>query len=353
MSDVLNSFGVQADALVPQRNATRKRVDENVAHIDGDFMCYQIAADTRDELDGIRPLRTLEYKQAQIEDKALELMERAGCGRFVLHVTPGASTKGGRAAQAVQKEYQAARLGKEKPGHLDAIRGSMGIGKFRFGEGMVHLDQEADDGLAQAGSHAPGKNIILSADKDLRMAPGMHMDLNTDEMIWVEPGDFGTIWIDDTKSSKKCVGYGPKFFWAQCLMGDTVDNIQGLPAMSGWDVQRLKDPELHGQNVRIMGLPDMQKSVTDRIQAAWNKTKPCGQVGAYNALADVKSNKEAFEVVRDLFTNVATKSGYQFKHWQTSADVTPTQALLGDMRCLWMRLSKDPDDVVAWLKRSV
>ena len=349
----LNDFGVQGSDLAPQAKPRPPRVNNRVAHIDADFLSYQIAADTRDEMDGIRPMRTLDFKLGQIEDIAQELMERAGASSYVLHVTPGGSTKGGRAQQAVQKEYQAQRAGRDKPEHLDVIRTAIGTGQWRFGKGMVHLDQEADDGMAQAGANDLVNAVVCSKDKDLRMSPGWKMDMDTDELIFVDPADFGNIWIDDTKSSKKLVGYGPKFFWAQCLMGDTVDNIQGLPVISGYDLQRMKDPELLAQNEKLYLSLDTKSPSWQRIEAAWTKTKSCGPVAAFDFLNPCTTNKEAFDLVRSMFNNAAQKSRHQFRHWKTGAEVTPTQALLGDMRLLWMRLTKDPDDVLRWLKQYV
>jgi len=99
----LAQFGVTGASLSPQAKVGRPRVATKIAHIDGDFISYQIAADTKDETEGRRPLRTLEYKMAQIQDIAMEIMERAGAGKFVLHITPSGSTKGGRADQVVRR----------------------------------------------------------------------------------------------------------------------------------------------------------------------------------------------------------------------------------------------------------
>lgn len=355
MSDILASFGVQGDTLAPQRKVYRPRVAEKVAHIDADFISYQIAADTRDEMDGIRPMRTLQYKIGQIEDIAQEIMERAGCGKYVLHITPGASTKGGRDAQAVQKEYQATRKGKDKPEHLDIIRGTIGEFKGKWGYGLPHLDQEADDGMAQAGNDSDN-NVICSMDKDLRMAPGWHMDMNTDELIYQPRGDFGWIDLDDTKSTKKVVGYGPKFFWAQCLMGDPVDNVQGIPVVSGYSHERHKSFEIHQQNNMLFAEGsdfDRNSATGKRLWAAWVKSKSCGPVSTYEYLKDVDNNKDAWTLVTSMFKEAASYSGHKFVHWKTGLPVTPMQALGGDMRLLWMRLSKDPDDVLRWLKQFV
>lgn len=350
MNDVLAQFGVAADAVAPAFKTVRQKVASRTLHIDGDFIAYQIAADTRDELDGIRPRRDLQYKLGQIDDIGTELMEKAGAGRYVFHVTPGGSTKGGRPDQVVQKEYQANRLGRDKPEHLDAIRAAIGGGiELRYGSGLPHLDQEADDGLTQAALLGPD-HIILSRDKDLRMASGLHFDADTEEIIEVD--GFGSIYIDDSKSSKKLVGYGTKFFWAQCLMGDTADNIAGLPLMSGKDSQRgNKD---YAGDCKIMdGTWEVPEVMRNKVKAKWSKTKAVGPVAAFKLLDGCHSDKECYQRVKECFENVAAINGYQFTHWKTGAAVTPTQALFGDMQALWMRRNKDPMDVLAWLKSQI
>jgi hypothetical protein len=353
----LAQFGVTGANLSPQAKVGRPRVATKIAHIDGDFISYQIAADTKDETEGRRPLRTLEYKMEQIQDIAMEIMERAGAGKFVLHITPSGSTKGGRADQVVQKEYQANRADREKPEHLDQVRYAIGSGAWQYGHGMVHLIREADDGMTMAAVNDIDNVIICSKDKDLRMAPGWHMDMDTDELVFVRPDEFGTIWLDDTKSSKKLVGWGPKFFWAQCLMGDTVDNIAGLPVMAGCDVERINKPELYRQNVQLKRAlkDDPAQPTIQRINSQWAKQGKVGAVAAFNVLKDIDNNKDAFNEVRTLFQNVEDvgHGGYVFRHWKTNQQVTPTNALLGDMLALWMRHTDDPKDVIRWLKQFV
>ena len=358
MSDVLAQFGVAGDNLVTQGRKIRQRDNKKVAHIDGDFIAYQIAADTRDEKDGIRPMRSLEYKLAQIEDVATEIMERAGCGRYVLHVTPSGSTKGNRPQQAIQKEYQANRLGRDKPEHLDVIRAAIAEARdHKFGKGLAHLDQEADDGIVQANIADLDNAVLCSRDKDLRMSPGWHMDMDTDELIFIEPDDFGFIDIEEKISesgkskTKKLVGYGPKFFWAQCLMGDTADNIAGLPIVSGYSKARLRDGDAFIKDVQsVKEGTDTQKN---RIKAKWVKSKTCGAVGAFDLLYDLDNNKDAYNRVKDLFIEANKFGGHEYKHWKTGNVVTPTQALLGDMQLLWMRHTRDQNDVIRWLKTFV
>ena len=118
--------------------------------------------------------------------------------------------------------------------------------------------------------------------------------------------------------SKKLRGWGTKFFWAQLLMGDMADNIRGLPFV-------VKGPTL----------------------------KTIGLVGAFNMLEPCTNDKECFTLIRELFVKLGEHPGYDFVHHATQLPATATQAMFGDMQTLWMRRTKDPRDVLAWLKEEV
>jgi hypothetical protein len=352
LTNPLAAFGVAADDLSGHFDAVAypEQVPGRVAHIDADFLAYQVSAETKDELDGIKPRRTLSDMQEGAELVATGLMRLCGASSYVCHVTPSGSNKGSRPAQAVQQEYQANRADKEKPEHLDAVRAYIGT----VLNGVVHLEREADDGMAIANYSAVDRNlsVIVSRDKDLRMVPGLHWCFDTEALVDVVD-TFGSIWVDDSKSSKTLKGWGTKFFWAQCLMGDTADHIKGLPAVPGVVHCELQPTQTYlkaQEQVRKAPTPEYMTGPMKIMAAARAKTKPCGVVMAYNLLADVHNDSDAFDLVRRLFVMLHAEHYHPFEHWQTGTPVTPTQALLGDMQLLWMRRSDDPLDVVKWLK---
>ena len=89
---------------------------------------------------------------------------------------------------------------------------------------------EADDLLGIAMTEHPGKYICCSVDKDLRQIPGMQYSWEhylapsfgpelVDEIGWIRLND----------KRNKIVGVGSKFFHAQILTGDSVDDIPGIP----------------------------------------------------------------------------------------------------------------------------
>lgn len=334
-----------------------KVVAGRVAHIDADFMTYQAAAETADELSGVKPRKTAEEMCARAQRGLEHQMRLCAAETYIAHITPSGSDKGGRNAQAVTLPYQGNRADRVRPEHLDAVRYYIGS----VLPNVVHLDQEADDGMAQAnyGAVAEGRgelSVIVSKDKDLRMVPGLHWDFDTEQVICV--GDtFGYIWIDTKGSAKKLLGWGTKFFWAQLLMGDTADNIKGLPfATYGalWSINRAPRSltKVMDKANRVKKREDLERYKV-LLDVERQKLKACGAVMASDLLADCNNDKECYARVRMLFQALTDHPVYTFVHHATQQPVTPTVAMFGDMQLLWMRRNKDPRDVLAWLKGEV
>lgn len=279
-------------------------VPGRVAHIDADFMCYQVSAETRDELDGIKPRKSLEDMKYNAQRGLEHLMRITGSTSYVAHITPSGSNKGNRDILALTKGYQANRKDKVKPEHLSTIRTFIGEEL----PSVVHLNQEADDGMAQANYNATDSNlsVIVSKDKDLRMAPGLHWDFD-DECIVDVDDPFGSIWVDRSKKSAKVIGWGTKFFWAQLLMGDTADNIAGLPC----------DPD----------------------------GKKVGPIAAYNYLEDCTSDWQCFLVMKYLWSN----SPYEWVDYRDNSPSFWQKNMVSDMQLLWMRRKPEQTDVIEWL----
>ena len=294
-------------------------VQGRVAHIDADFMCYMVSAETKDELEGLKPRKTLDDMKYNAQRGLEYQMKMAGATSYVAHITPSASNKGNRDLLALTKGYQDNRKDKAKPEHLQAIRAYIG----EYLPSMVHLDQEADDGMTQANYAAIAKgerelSVIMSKDKDLRMAPGLHYDFDDETVIDVDDA-FGSIWVDRSKSTAKVLGWGTAFFWAQLLMGDTADNISGLPHMT------VKD-----------------------------KDTKVGPIKAYNLLKDCETDRECFELCKKLFSESSYK-WHDYRDTENIARCLPAvvtiwqQHLVSDMQLLWMRRTPDQTDVIKWL----
>src|SRR5690606_35767719 len=72
--------------------------------------------------------------------------------------------------------------------------------------------------------------IIISIDKDLLQVPGRHYMFEYGNVSSFGPHrveGYGELLLD----GKKLRGWGDKFFIAQCIMGDPVDSIIGIPKL--------------------------------------------------------------------------------------------------------------------------
>ena len=164
------------------------------------------------------------------------------------------------------------------------------------------LDREADDGLIRNAVLLGDRGIMCSGDKDLNLTPGP-LWINDEGRIDYIEDRFGWIKRKELTSQSKVVGHGTKFFWAQMLMGDTADNVQGIVRLNG---------------------------------------KTCGAVGAWNALKDITSEADAAEFVLRAY-------------------IMANQNPLAEAECLWLRRSLDdsgykylselglPDYIQQWL----
>lgn len=271
-------------------------VQGRVVHIDADFLAYQVSYERPDDP------KTFDDMKHNAE-KAAKTIQALGAGTALhLHLTPATSNKGGRYDIAKLKPYQANRQDKAKPRYLHMMRQFLAD---RFPSTM-HQNCEADDGMSSEQYAAINRgdralSIIASKDKDLSMVPGLHLDWDTGQ-IEDTGDDFG--WITYNKDKKKVVGLGQKFFWAQMLMGDTADNISGLPRVG---------------------------------------TKKVGPVLASNLLDGIQNNKEAFTLVKSLYKDCTVYP----------EGVTWQEAFVSEAQLLWMRIDKhNPKCVINWWRSS-
>lgn len=129
---------------------------------------------------------------------------------------------------AVKKKYKGTRA-PEKPFHYDNLIAYMrGNYNVKVAEGL-----EADDLICieQYGRLEKLDSIICSRDKDLRICPGMHFGWECGKQRQFGPervDEIGYVNLVGAKT-KLIKGVGLKFFYAQMITGDSVDNIPGLP----------------------------------------------------------------------------------------------------------------------------
>lgn len=202
-----------------------------VMHLDGDMVCYSCAGN-----DDTSPGEARMNALSLIE----KLRSRSGAETVVVHMTAPGSHKGERYLIATVKPYQGQRTNSRRPknhGYLQDWLMAFEGPQFRV---KTWKTREADDGIAACAYHAitaPGVGyiVIATADKDMRMLPGLHIDWKSHKLVRVMPGDFEVYGEPNDKNERKL--YGTKWFWMQMLMGDTADNIPGLPKYRAKDAR--------------------------------------------------------------------------------------------------------------------
>lgn len=155
-------------------------------------------------------------------------------------------------------------------------------------------DQETDDIINMAAWESynlakesriksKANNVIAFIDKDI-IANGRGYFINYNKL------DEGVFWVDELTQQRN--------FWTQTLMGDTVDNIKGLPKVSG----------------------DLKKKYKMRMPSV-------GEKGAQAILKDCKTPKEMIENVIEAYES------YYKDEWE--------QALYDNAFFLYMRKTQD------------
>lgn len=206
--------------------------------LDGDSACYVIAA----------KVKTLPTAIRHFQMRVLQLMFLTKSESAIVHLTASDSLKAGRMGILAAKPYQGNRTGKAKPNMLEPIRQAVAdesswLPEFRV---ELHRELEADDACMMDSYRLKDEGVLASDDKDLRSTPYPYYE-QTSARVMAGAG-FGEIWPERTEGGTlKLIGQGPKFFWAQMLMGDTADNVAGLRKYKGGLVGPAKTFELLGK----------------------------------------------------------------------------------------------------------
>jgi len=248
-------------------------VQGRTLYLDGDGLAYFCSgSDTTSRAEAM----------GNLEGFILEKLRLSRAQRGVILVTAPESHKGYRYAVATVKPYQGNRNSGRRPKNWEALRNALLGNASLFGFAIKTTDTyEADDLF---GILAKADDVICTQDKDMRMVPATHMDWHDNHFVatgghtW-ECRHYGTV-------------YGRKWFWLQMLMGDTADNIPGLPRLNG---------------------------------------KLCGEVTAKHYLRAARFEKDAALLVHEAY----------FKHYGEQA----IQMMCEQAFLLWMRWQPDVLDV--------
>lgn len=240
-------------------------------HIDGDYLCYYASGNDETE-PGMARLNALDFIQ--------RAKDYTGSEKAVLHLTASGCHKGERYLAATVKPYQGQRSSDRRPKNWRYLR-EWGTG-YKGAEfvSKVWSSREADDGIATCAEYAVRQgrlDAIATADKDMQMLPGVHLDWKDHSILTEVPPDTYEV------IGKNGKVYGLRWFWLQMLQGDSADNIPGL--------------EYAFFSV-VPGKPERMNKV--------------GPKTAENLLRGIRSHDEAAQAVLDLYVRSyrGTGDGY-------------------------------------------
>ena len=139
-----------------------------------------------------------------------DIVKNAGCDEYTCFLTGQGNF---REDIATIRPYKGNRV-QPKPDHYDAITNYI----MEHHNGEMVCGMEADDamGITQFADYhigSEGSTVIATIDKDLDQIPGWHYNWKRNSLY--------NVTMDEAD----------KFFYTQLLMGDTVDNIQGVPGL--------------------------------------------------------------------------------------------------------------------------
>lgn len=231
------------------------------------------------------------------EDTVKKWVKRSGCEDFVVYIGAKKGQKVFRHDIATIKEYKGSRTGR-KPEKLDEIRKAVSkLPYVKIARGNIEVDD-----VVQKLAQQRYTNCLISIDKDARGCVGCFLMIpdDHDKPVFSRPDIVGRIRMKD---SGKVAVLGWLSLMFQCLTGDTVDSIKGLPKY--------------------------------------------GKVKAYEILKDCDNKPVSYlpEVVRSVLSHYYRVYGlsYTYKHWDGSTDVTRCYKGMFEenLRLLYMVKHKD------------
>lgn len=286
--------------MITIKNISLLITDVLTALIDADVLRYEVGSvgEKFNKETGELEIRSFDFVKEVFDERIRSIVEGAGAIDFRLFLTADRRTYGiakrngtlageflpnFREAKAEGKVYKGTRK-QDKPFHWINLTAYI----LSFSNTVVVTGAEADDWISIEHRTCPETTIICTRDKDLRMVPGLHYGWECGkqpEFGPIEYDSLGTIELIRGKSGNKIKGGGFKFFGAQLLTGDVVDNIGGLRGV--------------------------------------------GPVGAYSLLSDCTSEREVFDTVK--------------RHYEEVAGDNWRQLLEEQCHLLWIVRERNPD----------
>ena len=215
-----------------------------IALIDADILCYRVGFATNDENEST----AIETMAVFLED--LVMFDLIDCDEHQLFLT---GKQNFRHDIAVTAPYKGNRKDTPKPTHLPLLREYLQTAW----DANVSEGQEADDDIAIEATRLGEESIIVSIDKDFMQVPGWHYNFVKKEKKYVSPEE------------------GMRFFYKQILMGDSADNIKGMPRVGAVRSEKMLAPystELEFYRCCVEGLG--KERVLENARLLWLRREP-------------------------------------------------------------------------------
>ncbi len=207
--DIVNSNGEVLDSRESKRFA-QQSADDLMAF--GDEKLTVEAGD----------VRLTKWKSCAefIDNFVRKIAREAGCEVYQIHISGPTNF---RKEISVTKPYKGNRT-TMRPYYDQQVRDYLSDNY----DVVVSVNEEADDTLAIAQTKDPDNTVLCTIDKDLWMIPGHKYNFKKEEASYVTPFD------------------GMRHMQYQMLIGDRVDNIQGVPKCGEKGAQKILDanPEI-------------------------------------------------------------------------------------------------------------
>ena len=215
-----------------------------IALIDADILCYRVGFATNDENEST----AIETMAVFLED--LVMFDLIDCDEHQLFLT---GKQNFRHDIAVTAPYKGNRKDTPKPTHLPLLREYLQTAW----DANVSEGQEADDDIAIEATRLGEESIIVSIDKDFMQVPGWHYNFVKKEKKYVSPEE------------------GMRFFYKQILMGDSADNIKGMPRVGAVRSEKMLAPfntELEFYQCCVEGMG--KERVLENARLLWLRREP-------------------------------------------------------------------------------
>lgn len=177
--------------------------------IDGDIVLYRFASTNESHID---------WGDGITSTSLTEDVAKADMDANIKHLVKAAKAESAIVCLSHQRNFRYTVLPTYKHNRQDVAKPTL---YDKLKEHIIATQEtrmkewlEADDVMGILATKRPGKFIIATLDKDLKQIPGMHFNWNKDKAV-----------REVTREE------GERFFWMQCLMGDSTDGYSGCPGI--------------------------------------------------------------------------------------------------------------------------